>query len=626
MKLSICMMIKNEARWLKKSLQSIQALRDEVESELIIVDTGSTDNSVEIARSFTEKVYFHKWTDDFSEMRNITISYAQGDWILILDGDEIFEDVKGMIRFLSTTKSDEFSIASFHIKNFLDENNWGHFYIFIAARLFKRVPDFAYEGAVHNLPVVKGESFLLPDVIYHYGYLATDKELMERKFERTGRILKRELKKNPENIYYWYQLSSTYGMHGDIQESLEPIERAYDLCRIKKVDWNDHLYVFGQLALTYHRLERYEDVERICLQANKVWNGSVDIYFFLAQAQIKLKKDEAALENYLIYLDMVANYDSLKKNSLISDYTLVFADDVRFDVCTLLMLKRENVEERVLLLAEEITAPACIKKIIPGIIDLNCRLQSYERLYGYYERIIVSKHLHLKDCFQMALQEEVAELSAENGIKIAECFINSKDVYSVYWSWKIQCLRKNIKTLSPKMQQELQAAEWSNLPLAFSEILYEQIKAEKEIQLKISEKAAWEYLKKLEVEKCDLLPRILMFLKMAKIGKKLSKVMWQRILAQYALLQFSEGTSEEYVFVLQRYFSAGIMEIKAIYQADILESGVLADIPHSEHAFLANAYLAKKSKKGNVSEGYIEQALEIQPQMQLHLKAWLQKT
>ena len=82
MKLSIAMMVKNEEKYLQECLEALQPLREAVDSELIIVDTGSEDRTVEIARQFTDKVYFHRWNNDFAAMRNKTIEYAT-EWLLI---------------------------------------------------------------------------------------------------------------------------------------------------------------------------------------------------------------------------------------------------------------------------------------------------------------------------------------------------------------------------------------------------------------------------------------------------------------------------------------------------------------------------------------------------------------
>ena len=85
MKLSIGLMVKNESKYLKQCLESLQPIRKAIDSEIIIVDTGSTDNTVSIAKEFTDKVYFHQWNNNFSEMRNITANYSSGEWFMFID-------------------------------------------------------------------------------------------------------------------------------------------------------------------------------------------------------------------------------------------------------------------------------------------------------------------------------------------------------------------------------------------------------------------------------------------------------------------------------------------------------------------------------------------------------------
>lgn len=99
MLLSIVMIVKNEEKILEKTLKSLTTLRNSIESELIIVDTGSTDDTIKISKKYTEKVYFHNWNNDFSSMRNISISYAKGEWLLILDADEILIDSSTIVKF-----------------------------------------------------------------------------------------------------------------------------------------------------------------------------------------------------------------------------------------------------------------------------------------------------------------------------------------------------------------------------------------------------------------------------------------------------------------------------------------------------------------------------------------------
>ena len=83
-KLSLCMIVKNEEKLLPGCLESAKDFVDEI----IIVDTGSTDKTIEIAKQYNAKIYEHPWENNFSKHRNQSISYATSDWILYLDADE----------------------------------------------------------------------------------------------------------------------------------------------------------------------------------------------------------------------------------------------------------------------------------------------------------------------------------------------------------------------------------------------------------------------------------------------------------------------------------------------------------------------------------------------------------
>jgi glycosyltransferase involved in cell wall biosynthesis len=82
--LSLCMIVKNEEKFLPRCMESIKGLVDEI----IIVDTGSTDSTIEIAKRYNAKIYHHQWENSFSKARNYSLKYATCKWILILDADE----------------------------------------------------------------------------------------------------------------------------------------------------------------------------------------------------------------------------------------------------------------------------------------------------------------------------------------------------------------------------------------------------------------------------------------------------------------------------------------------------------------------------------------------------------
>lgn len=103
-RISVCMIVRNEETLLPRCLQSIQGIADEI----IVVDTGSTDRTIEIGRRFGAKVYHHPWENDFSKHRNQSLSYATMDWVLVLDADEEFfsEDAAVMRQVLHQSSAD----------------------------------------------------------------------------------------------------------------------------------------------------------------------------------------------------------------------------------------------------------------------------------------------------------------------------------------------------------------------------------------------------------------------------------------------------------------------------------------------------------------------------------------
>ena len=98
--ISVCMIIKNEERSLDQCLNSIKDIADEI----IIVDTGSTDKSIEIAESFNARIYHFDWIDDFSAARNESIKYANYNWIFLIDADEVL-DINSKNEILSLDKN-----------------------------------------------------------------------------------------------------------------------------------------------------------------------------------------------------------------------------------------------------------------------------------------------------------------------------------------------------------------------------------------------------------------------------------------------------------------------------------------------------------------------------------------
>ncbi len=304
MLLSIVMMVKNEEKHLDKTLYSLQNLMNDINSELIILDTGSSDNTVNISKKYTDKVYFTNWNNNFSDMRNKSISYAKGDWILILDADEQIIKYDKLINFFNSNLYKEYNSASIEIKNIFSEDE-EKFDIFSIARLFKNTKEFMYSGYIHEQPNYKLPLYNDILTVKHYGYLYEDEELRTNKNDRNLKILKDEIKKNPKDKYINYQLGKQYIISRNISDAAYYIEEAY---RLYKKNGIVPLYIFSDLASIYISLSKFEKCENFCTKYIKNDNKNIDMYFYLAKSQFLLGKYKECIKNYKRYLYLLDNY------------------------------------------------------------------------------------------------------------------------------------------------------------------------------------------------------------------------------------------------------------------------------------------------------------------------------
>ncbi|MCL5046825.1 MAG: glycosyltransferase, partial [Actinobacteria bacterium] len=222
--LSLCMIVKDEEKSLPRCLNSVRGVAD----EMIVVDTGSRDRTVEVARSFGAAVFHFPWNGSFSDARNFGIDRATGDWILILDADdELSPDDRGKIHPLLLTR--DVDGYAFQTVNFTGPRAGGIAMTNLQVRLFRNRSDFRYVGAIHEQ--IFGSSgyrlVLVPEIrVLHYGYLNGPVE-EKKKFRRNAAILKRVLKERPGDGFALYNLGSEYLRRGAYERALPLFLKAY---------------------------------------------------------------------------------------------------------------------------------------------------------------------------------------------------------------------------------------------------------------------------------------------------------------------------------------------------------------------------------------------------------------
>jgi len=244
MLLTIGMIVKNEERYLRDCLNSIKPLLDELDSELIIYDTGSKDATVEISKEFTDQVYTLEWRGDFAWARNHTVDRAKGKWYMWVDADEIYQDVSGIIKFLTSPESEEYNRANVIWKNL--HNHGTTFSIFHPSKLFKLHEGMRWSGKIHEVmnPTLLPCKLLKDVVALHYGYnYDTPEDLKIKSMRNLPPLLERyeEDPNDPKNIL---QLISEYRGAGLRKKSREFIEKGLALFADNK--YTEYYHVFAK--------------------------------------------------------------------------------------------------------------------------------------------------------------------------------------------------------------------------------------------------------------------------------------------------------------------------------------------------------------------------------------------
>jgi pentatricopeptide repeat protein len=309
--IALCMIVKNEEEHLPRALASAKRLVD----QMIVVDTGSTDRTVEIAKSFGADVYFHEWEGDFSKARNISMGYADADWILILDADEelVKDDLK-VIR--QTIRETDFRAISMSVYNFSREKQMYTSFL-PSVRLFRRDLGAYYDGIVHNqlrFPTEEGV-LRIPARILHYGY-GLSPEQMARKVERSRTLLEQQLRENPDNAFAHFNLAQL--LRGS-EETPSPAMmdkvifhagRAVDMTSPDlRNERHIHLMALHQLCTACFNKGDFERAAEYAHQALAHKPGYLDAILSLGHIHSMDRQLDLAKKYYLEYLDLQRSYD-----------------------------------------------------------------------------------------------------------------------------------------------------------------------------------------------------------------------------------------------------------------------------------------------------------------------------
>ncbi|MEW6569379.1 MAG: glycosyltransferase [Chloroflexota bacterium] len=269
------MIVRDEEENVRQCLATVKPVVD----EMVVVDTGSRDNTVAVAEQMGAKVVKQEWRDDFAEARNVSLEHLSTDWVLVLDADErLAQSSQSAIRrAILNPVVDAFLVDIINVTGeVLISGALAH----SSARLFRRRPEYRYEGYLHEqiAPCIArtgGHVRPLPGAsILHYGYLGAVVAARD-KSERNMAIVRRQVEEDPRNGFAHFNLGMEYVRRGDRQRAIKAFQRSFRLLPGLNVSYAPVL--LKNLAACLLEDQRHEEALALLELGEQVYPDYVDL-------------------------------------------------------------------------------------------------------------------------------------------------------------------------------------------------------------------------------------------------------------------------------------------------------------------------------------------------------------
>lgn len=407
--LSISLLVSDRPDTIQRCLDSLNTIRENITSELIIVNTSHSENVRAIIEKYTDKIVDFEWCDDFAKARNAGLSLAIGEWFLTLDDDEWFVEVQPLLDFFQSGEYRRYGCANYLVRNFYDIK-YRHYSDAWVSRMIRLSKDTHYESKIHEyLYPVHGECRNIEALAYHSGYIYIDEEARFEHFKRNSRLLQKMIEEEPERMRWRVQLLQEY-------RSVYGYEQMYDV---------------GMECLELFRNVNNETDNRdigtfyAAAAEGKLFLHEEDEAYRIGSLALKDSRTSELCHAYIMLLYGVIFYRKTNWKEAENSIHIYFQIYEYFETYT----QRLEIQKGALLVAEAYDEMA-LKKAYAILIICGLKRNDMSLLKEYFDRLEWNQNsVYLMDGFMKELVESMAHLPEDDFfVKVVSTAWNHPDL------------------------------------------------------------------------------------------------------------------------------------------------------------------------------------------------------
>lgn len=374
--LSISLLCSGRSKTTDKCLASLKKIKDQISTEIVVVDTGCDEQTRKSVDKYSDKVVEFTWCDDFSAARNAGLKECHGEWFLYIDDDEWFDDVEPIVDFFKTGEYKQYYCACYKQRNYKDfsGNNYVDDWV---SRMMRLTPETAFYGKIHEFLVPIGDTEKLIDVYAnHYGYVYTSQEARWAHSRRNVPAIIEMMKEDPESLRWPMQLSQEYYSIEDYSSLQELSEKM-----LRRLERKNTRYV-----------ESYVNIQRGNYYLALVWIQAAkcqwDEVIHLCQEYQRDKRNNDLCIAMLYYYEAVAYYNKSNQAEALKfskKYISIYdAWKHRPDYET-------AIKDNFTIMSEDVFRDRVLKTILDIAVYAGMVMGSAAMLFKYYKDLVFDK-------------------------------------------------------------------------------------------------------------------------------------------------------------------------------------------------------------------------------------------